>query len=48
MRCDNESLTKEESDPKCASKEEIDIYISNMEIEIIVVNKQLDTNKKDG
>ena len=48
MRCDDKSLTREKDDPPCESEEEIDKFIEKLELEVIVVNKQLDTKKKDG
>ena len=48
MRCDAKSLTRDKDDPECATEEEIDNYVDDLELEIVVVNKQLDTNKKDG
>jgi len=39
MRCDNASLTREKDDPECAPPDEIDKYIEDLEIEVIVVNK---------
>jgi len=48
MRCNENSLTRELTDPPCESEEEIDKYIEKLELEVIVVNKKLDTKKKDG
>ena len=48
MRCDDLSLTRDKDDPPCASKEEIDQYVSDLEVEVIVVNKQMAFEKKDG
>ena len=48
MRCDDLSLTRGKDDPPCASKVEIDEYVKKLEVEVVVINKQLDTEKKDG
>jgi len=39
MRCDEASLTRNIDDPACAPPDEIDKYIEDLEVEIIVVNK---------
>ena len=48
MRCDENSQTREPDDPKCHSKEDIDRYVKDLEVEIIVVNKQMNFDQIDG
>jgi len=39
LRCDENSLTRDPGDPICKSKEEIDEFLEDIEVEIIVMNK---------
>ena len=48
MKCDNNSLTRHKDDPPCEDETAINNYIEQLEIEIVVVNKQLDKLKKNG
>ena len=44
FRCDNASKTRDKDDPEyveCASKEDTDEYIKNLEVEAIVINKRM-------